>query len=293
MISAVRSVEACNAFYHFSHQQCFLLVTKAGHNPIFASHVFLTSFSLLASGNFVSSVLRSFKAFDAFYHFIHQHCCLLVTKDGHNPIFASQVFSRWHRSHSLLLATSRIVVYEVLKRILLFTASLSTLFFVSRQRWSQPSSSHCNFSILIFFCSPLLTTSWILFCKTPKCVMLLTTFASTVLSVGHQRWSKSYLRIASFFSLTSFAQFASSKFVISVLRSFDAFNAFYHFIHQQCCLLVTKDSHNPIFASQVFSRWHLSHSLLLANSWILIMKTPWFVMLSTTFPSTVLSVGHQ
>ena len=81
--------------------------------------------------------------------------------------------------------------------------------------------------------------------------------------------------------------------MISVLRSFDAFNAFYHFIHQQCCLLVTKDCHNPIFASQVFSRWHLSHCLLLAFSWILIMKTPWFVMLLTTFPSTVLSVGQQ
>ena len=151
MISAVRSVEACNAFYHFSHQQCFLLVTKAGHNPIFASQVFLTSFSLFASGNFVSSVLRSFKAFDAFYHFIHQHCCLLVTKDGHNPIFASQVFSRWHRSHSLLLATSWILFCKTPKCVMLLTTFPSTVLSVGQQRWSQASSSHWNFFVNIFF----------------------------------------------------------------------------------------------------------------------------------------------
>ena len=107
------SFEAYNASYQFIHQQCFLLVIKDGHTPIFASQVSLsTSFSLFATGNFVISVLRSLEAFDVFYHFIHQQCCLLVTKDGHNLIFASQVFLCRHLCHSLLLATSWFLYYK-------------------------------------------------------------------------------------------------------------------------------------------------------------------------------------
>ena len=49
------------------------------------------------------------------------------------------------------------------------------------------------------FCSSLLTNSLFLFYEALKCVVLFTTFPSTLLSVGHQRWSQSYLRIAKFF----------------------------------------------------------------------------------------------
>ena len=94
VISVLLSFEAFDAFYHFVHQQCCLLVTKVGHNVIFASQVFpLTSFWHIAFRNFVNSVLRSFEAYNVYYHFIHQQCFLLVTKDGHNLLFASQGFS--------------------------------------------------------------------------------------------------------------------------------------------------------------------------------------------------------
>ena len=89
-----------NVYYHFIHQQCCLLVTKVGHNVIFASQVFsLTSFWQFASSNFVDSVLRSFEVCNVYCHFIHQQCCLLVTKDGHNLCFASQGFAKTSFSH--------------------------------------------------------------------------------------------------------------------------------------------------------------------------------------------------
>ena len=78
------------------------------------------------------------------------------------------------------------------------------------------------------FCSSLLTNSLFLFYEALKCVVLFTTFPSTLLSVGHQRWSQSYLRIAIFFSLTSFAQFASSNFVNSDYQNSVVCNAFNH-----------------------------------------------------------------
>ena len=133
-----------------------------------------------ASSNFVISVSKSFEAYNASFHFVHQHCCLLVTKDGHSPFFTSQVFS-----------------------------------------------------------------------------------------------------------LTSFWHFASSNFVNSVLRIFEAYKASNHFIHQECCLLVIKNGQNLIFASQVF-RWHLSQSSLLGTSWFLLHGAfKCIMLLSTLFINTV------
>ena len=94
-----------NVYYHFIHQQCCLLVTKVGHNVIFASQVFsLTSFWQFASSNFVDSVLRSFEVCNVYCHFIHQQCCLLIAKDGHQLFFASQEFCL-HLSDNSLVAT--------------------------------------------------------------------------------------------------------------------------------------------------------------------------------------------
>ena len=41
-----------------------------------------------------------------------------------------------------------------------------------------------------------------------------------------------------------FVRVCFSNFLISGLRFFEEYNACYHFIHQQCFLLVTKDGHN-------------------------------------------------
>ena len=191
--------------------QLLLLVTGDGHNLIFASQVFsrwhLSQFvssnfviSVLRS-NFVISVLRSFDAFNAFYHFIHQQCCLLVTKVSHNPIFASQVFSRWHLSHSLPLANSWILIMKTPWFVMLLTTFPSTVLSIGQQRWSQASSSHRNFFVNIFFAIRFwrFPIPWVLLCEALKCVMLSTTFSSTMLSVGHQKWSHSLSSRLTFF----------------------------------------------------------------------------------------------
>ena len=104
--SVLRSFEAYNVYYHFIHRQWYLLVTKDGHNLLYALEGFSkTSFQHFASSNFVNSVLRSFEAYNVYHHFIHQQCCLLVTKDGHNLFFASQVFC-WHLSDLSVVGTS-------------------------------------------------------------------------------------------------------------------------------------------------------------------------------------------
>ena len=185
-VISVRNFEAY-ASYHFIHQRCCLLVNKDGHTFIFASHVFsLTSFWQFNFRNFANSVLRSFSEYNAYYHFIHQQCCLLVIKDSNNLVFASQVFL-----------------------------------------------------------------------------------------------------------LISFLQIAASIFLGSVLRSFSEFNAYYHFIHQQCCLLVTKDCHNLIFASQVFSLtsfWQFASCNFVNSVFWKLWGVYCFLPLSS---STVLSVGYQ
>ena len=104
-----------------------------------------------------------------------------------------------------------------------------------------------------------------------------------------------YLSVESF-SLTSLSEFASSKFVISSLRSFGADNVFHHFMHrqfrwhrsrcfafsiflisglqnsvaynafsylfaEQCCPFVTKDGHNDYLQSKGFysACYHFIH----------------------------------
>ena len=150
MNSVLRSFEAQYVYYHFIHQQCFLLVTKDSHNLLFASQCFsTTSFSHFCCSNFLNSVLRCSETYIAFYHFIHQQCCLLVTKVGHNVIFASQFFC-CHLSDNSLIATSWILFYYALKRLMLFT----TLFINSVVCWSPKLvimlSSRRNFFAVIF-----------------------------------------------------------------------------------------------------------------------------------------------
>ena len=188
--SVLRSFSEYNAYYHFIHQQCCLLIIKDSHNLVFASQVFLlTSFLQIAASIFLGSVLRSFSEYNAYYHFIHQQCCLLVIKDGHNLVFASQVFQLTSFSQ---FASSNIVI-SVLRS---FEADTSYHFLHQR---------HC-----------LLVTK-----------------------DGHN-----FVFAAQVFSLTSFGQCAFRNFVNSVSRSFEAYIASYHLIHHQCCLLVNKNRHN-------------------------------------------------
>ena len=112
-------------------------------------------------------------------------------------------------------------------------------------------------------CSSLLTTSWFLLCEALKCVMLFTTFPSTLLSVGHQRWSQSYLRITSFFSPTSFSQFASSNFVNSDHENSVFCNAFNHFSVYSVVCWSAEMVTSTILASELFC-WYLFCDTLLA-----------------------------
>ena len=100
------------------------MVIKDCHNLVFASQVsLLTSFSQFASSIFLDSVLQRFEACNASYH-IHQHWCLSVTKDCHNPIFASQVFSLtsvWQ------FASCNFLFYEALELILLTTSFINSV----------------------------------------------------------------------------------------------------------------------------------------------------------------------
>ena len=132
---------------------------------LFASQGFsTTSFSHFCSCNFLNSVLRCFETYKVYYLFIHQQCFLLVTKDGHNFYSHRKVFRR-HLSHISLLATSWILFYDALKRIMIIT----TLFISSVFCWS-PKMVTTFFSRRKFFCGHLsdlsvVGTSWMCFTK--------------------------------------------------------------------------------------------------------------------------------
>ena len=122
----------------------------------------------------MNSVLRSFEAYNVYYHFIHQQCCLLVTKDGHNFFSHSKVF-RWRLSDNSLLATSWILFYEALKRIMI----LPTLFINSVVCWSPKmvTTFYTHWKVFRQHLSnnSLLATSWILFYEALKRIMFITT----------------------------------------------------------------------------------------------------------------------
>ena len=177
VIFLLRGFEADNFSHHFVHQQCRLLVTKDAHNPLFALQVFLlTSFSKCAFFHFRDSVLQSFEAYNASYQFIHPQCCLLVIKFGHNLIFCVAIFFCWQFSHSFLLAKSWFLINQFLERILILT----TLFINSVVCWSPKMVTTLN-SHRKFFCwhlshSSFLASSWILFYKALRRIMLFASF---------------------------------------------------------------------------------------------------------------------
>ena len=201
-----------------------IVTTLFSHRKFFCWH----PFSQFASNIFLDSVLRSFEAYNASYHFIHQQCCLLVTKDCHNLIFASQVFSLtcfWNFAFSIFVNS------------------------VSRSFEVHIASYH------------LIHHQWCLLVTRDSHYLIFTSLV---------------------FSLTFFWQLASSNFVNSVLRSFAAYDAPYHFIHQNvvCCsskMVTTLFSHRKFFC------WHPFHSLLLATSWFLFYEALKLILPTTSF----------
>ena len=155
-------------------------------------------------------------------------------------------------SNISLLASSWILFYEASKRIMFFP----TLFINSVVCWSPKmvTTFYTHWKVFRQHLSnnSLLATSWILFYEALKRIMFITTlFINSVFC-----WSPKM--VTTFYSHRKvfrrhLSHVFSSNFMNSVLRSFEAYNVYYHFIHQQCFLLVTNDGHNLLFASQGFS----------------------------------------
>ena len=95
-----------------------------------------------------------------------------------------------------------------------------------------------------------------------------------------------------FLSLTYLSQFVSSHLKDWGLRSLEAYFAGYYFLYLHCSLLLYRDGHNHHPRIAIFFKLSFCSSLL-TTSWILLCEAPKCVMLFTTFPSTVLSVGQQ
>ena len=178
--SVSRSFEVHIASYHLIHHQCCLLVTKGSHYLIFTSLVFsLTFFWQFASSNFVNSVLRSCAAYDAPYQFIHQNVVfcsskMVTTLFSHRKVFC------WHPFHSSLLAISRILFCEALKRIILLT-----IFFINSDVcWSQKIVTILYLDRKFFRWhvseKSLLATSWNLLYEALKLILPTTSFFNGV-----------------------------------------------------------------------------------------------------------------
>ena len=249
LISGLRNSEAYNAFSLLFHEQCRLLVTKDGHNHYISIETLVAVvFLTVCFSKFLISGLRIFEEYNRCYHFIHQQCFLLVTKDGHNHYLGLGSFVDQFRC--LLLAFSWILVGAALKQKLIFTLLLIN----SVVCGSPKAVTMIIFQSKIFhwhLCqSLLLANSWFLVYESlsGKCFSPL--YSSSVLSVGHQRWSQ-WLSFSRKFFTDIFVRVCFSNFLISGLRIFEEYSACYHFIHRQCCLLVNKMITLIILASEV------------------------------------------
>ena len=122
----------------------------------------------------MNSVLRSFEAYNVYYHFIHQQCCLLVTKDVHNLLYALQVFSTtsfWQFACSNFVN----VFYEALKRIMLFTTLFINSVVCCSPKLVTMLSSRRKFFRWRLSDNSFVASSWILFYEALKRIMFITT----------------------------------------------------------------------------------------------------------------------
>ena len=286
----------CNAFNHFSVYSVVCWSAEMVTSTILASELFcwyLFCDTLLAFPYSVSFALRSFKVCNAFYNFFINNvvCCspemvtfVILAFDFFPLTYLSQFVSSHLKDWGLRSFEAYIAGY--------YFRYLHCSLLLYRDGHNHHPRIATFFKLS--FCSSLLTTLWFLLGEAPKCLMHFTIFPFTLLSVGRQRWSQSYLRIASFFSLTSFAQFASSNFVNSDHENSIVCNAFNHFsVYSVVCRsaeMVTSHKHHPRIAT--FLKLSFCSSLL-TTSWFLLCEALKCVMLFATFPSTLLSVGHR
>ena len=122
-------------------------------------------------------------------------------------------------------------------------------------------------------------------------MLFLTCLLNSVVRFVTKDGHNDYLSVESFL-LTSLSEFCFSNFLDSGLRFFEEYNACYHFIHQQCFLLVTKDGHNLYVGVGSFVEINFAvcsghfHHFWFAKIW-----SVWCFF--HFFSSSVLSVGHQ
>ena len=223
-----------------------------------------------------------------FLPLFHLPCCLLVIRVGHNLIFASQVFLA-DIFHSSFLALSWFLLFEALKRVMLFTTLVINSVFCWSLKLVTILYSHRMFFWHLSHCL-LLATSWVLFYEASKRLMLFTTlFINNVVCWSPEMVTFGILAF-DFFFLTSLLQFVSSNLKDCGLRSFEAYFAGYYFLYLHCSLLLTGDGHNHHTRIATFFKLSFCSSLL-TTSWFLICEALKCVMLFTFFPSTGLSVG--
>ena len=191
-------------------------------------------------------------------------------------------FFRWHLSDNSLLATSWILFYEALKRIMFIT----TLFINSVVCWSPKMviTFYTHWKVFRKHLSniSLLATSWILFYEALKRIMFITTLFINSLVCWSPKMVTTFFFASQVFLLTSFWPFGCRNFVNVLYEALKRIMLFTTlFINSVVCwspkLVTTFYTHWKVF------RQHLSNNWLLATSWILFYEALKRIMFITTF----------
>ena len=191
-------------------------------------------------------------------------------------------FFRWHLSDNSLLATSWILFYEALKRIMFIT----TLFINSVVCWSPKmvTTFYTHWKVFRKHLSniSLLATSWILFYEALKRIMFITTLFINSLVCWSPKMVTTFFSASQVFLLTSFWHFGCRNFVNVLYEALKRIMLFTTlFINSVVCwspkLVTTFYTHWKVF------RQHLSNNWLLATSWILFYEALERIMFITTF----------
>ena len=219
-----------------------------------ASFSLLTSLSQFALSNFVISLIRSFKAFMRLLITLVINSCVRCSLKMVTMLSSRCKFFRWHFSQ---FAPSKIVM----SFLQISGTCIDFSHFIRQQCclcWLQKLITML-YQRRMFLCwhlfhCLLLATSWFFFHGASRRIMLLTIFSTSSVVCW---WSKMvttfYTHWKVFRHLSNNSFLATSWFLFyEALKR--AYNAYYHFIHQQCCLLVTKDGHNLLYALEGFSK---------------------------------------
>ena len=164
------------------------------------SQVFLlTSFWPFACSNFVNVFYEALKRIMIFTTlFINSVVCwspkLVTTFYTHWKVF------RQHLSNNWLLATSWILFYEALKRIMVFTNLFINSVVCRSPKFVTMLSSRRKFFRWHLSDNSVLATSWILFYEALKRIMFITTFFINSVFCWSPKMVTTFFRVASFFA---------------------------------------------------------------------------------------------